>query len=72
MKRLLPVYGIELIEIERKQSSSGVISASRVRELIAHNELSQLGDYVPESTLAFLASEAAQPIHNQLQLNLRR
>ena len=72
MKRLLPVYGIELIEIERKQSSSGVISASRVRELIAHNELSQLGDYVPESTLAFLASEAAQPIRNQLQLNLRR
>ena len=72
MKRLLPVYGIELVEIERKQSSSGVISASRVRELIAHNELSQLGDYVPESTLAFLASEAAQPIRNQLQLNLRR
>lgn len=72
MKRLLPVDGIELIEIERQQAPSGVISASRVRELIARNELSQLGDYVPESTLAFLVSEAAQPIRNQLQLNPRR
>ena len=72
MKRLLPVYGIELIEIERKQVSSGVISASRVRELIARDELALLADYVPASTLAFLASEAAEPIRNQLQLNLRR
>ena len=72
MKRLLPGYGIELIEIERQQAPSGVISASRVRELIARDELSQLGDYVPESTLAFLVSEAAQPIRNQLQLNPRR
>jgi len=72
MKRLLPVYGIELIEIERKQAASGVISASRVRELIARNELSQLADYVPASTLAYLLSEAGEPIRNQLQLNLRR
>ena len=72
MKRLLPVYGLDLIEIERKQAASGVISASRVRELIARNELSQLAEYVPASTLAFLVSEAAQPIRNELQLNLRR
>jgi [citrate (pro-3S)-lyase] ligase len=72
MKRLLPVYGIELVEIERKQASSGVISASRVRELLACNELAQLNDYVPASTLAFLLSEAAAPIRNQLQQDLTR
>ena len=72
MKRLLPVYGVDLIEIERKQASSGVISASRVREMIARDELAQLADYVPASTLDFLQSDAAQPIRNQLQLNLRR
>lgn len=57
MKRLLPVYGLDLIEIERKISSAGVISASRVRELLARNELSQLQEYVPASTLAFLLSD---------------
>ena len=72
MKRLLPVYGIELIEIERKQAASGVISASRVRDMIARNELAQLSDYVPACTLDFLLSDEAQPIRNQLQLNLRR
>jgi [citrate (pro-3S)-lyase] ligase len=67
MKRLLPTYGIELIELERKQAAAGVISASRVRELIARNELESLGEYVPASTLTYLLSEAAQPIRHQLQ-----
>ena len=31
MRRILPVYDIELVVIERKQSAGGVISASRVR-----------------------------------------
>ncbi|WP_301100531.1 [citrate (pro-3S)-lyase] ligase [Propionivibrio sp.] len=72
MKRLLPDYAIELVEIERKEALSGVISASRVRELMARNELAQLDDYVPASTLAFLASEAAEPIRRQLQFDMRR
>ncbi len=69
MRRILPVYGIEFVEIERKQASSGVISASRVRELIGRNELSQLNEYVPASTLAFLLSAEAEPIRKQLQLS---
>lgn len=71
MKNLLPLYAIELVEIERKQSSSGVISASRVRELIRSNDLAQLKDYLPANTLAFLASEEADPIRNQLQHDIR-
>jgi [citrate (pro-3S)-lyase] ligase len=72
MMNLLPLYGIELVEIERKQASSGVISASRVRELIQNNDLSQLKDYLPASSLAFLASKEADPIRNQLQHDIRR
>lgn len=67
LQRILPVYGIELLIIERKQGSSGVISASRVRELLARNELSRLADYVPPSTLAFLVSDDAAPIRQRLR-----
>ena len=71
MQRILPVYGIEFVVIERKLASSGVISASRVRELLARNELSQLADYVPPSTLAFLLSEDAEPIRKRLRNDLK-
>ena len=67
MKRILPVYGIELVVVERKQAPTGVISASRVRELLAHNELAQLADYVPATTLAYLTSDQAKPIRRQLR-----
>ena len=61
------MYDIELVVIERKQSAGGVISASRVRELIARQEFSQLEEYVPATTLAYLKSAAADPIRKQLQ-----
>ena len=67
MRSILPVYDIELVVIERKQSAGGVISASRVRELIARQEFSQLEEYVPATTLAYLKSAAADPIRKQLQ-----
>jgi [citrate (pro-3S)-lyase] ligase len=67
MKRLLPVYGIEFVEIERVEAQSGVISASRVRELMAGNETEKLKDFVPQSTLAFLLSREADPIRTKLQ-----
>ncbi len=66
MKRLLPDYGIEVIEIERKCAAGGVISASVVRELIARGETARLADYLPACTLAFLASDAGQAIARQL------
>ena len=67
MRRILPVYGIELVVVERKQASTGVISASRVRELLAHNDNAQLADYVPATTLAYLTSDQAEPIRRQLR-----
>lgn len=68
MKRILPLHGVEVVEIERKQTDTGVISASRVRELLALNDFSRLSEFVPETTLAYLLSEEAEPIRKQLQM----
>jgi [citrate (pro-3S)-lyase] ligase len=68
MKRILPLYGITLTEIERKQSSSnGVISASRVREALTTNNLSLLEEMLPETTLTFLRSSEADFIRDKLR-----
>jgi len=67
MREILPAYGIALIEVERKETLCAVISASRVRELLAHKDLTQLQNHVPASTLAFLMSEGAASIRRQLE-----
>jgi len=67
MRDLLPAHGIALVEIARKEALSEIISASRVRELLAHQDLKQLQNHVPASTLAFLGSEEAAPIRRQLE-----
>lgn len=71
MQRLLPAYGIELEIIERKQAATGVISASRVRELIGRGDFAALAEYVPPTTLAYLESDAAGPIRARLQDDFR-
>ena len=72
MRHILPVYDIDFVVIERKQSTSGAISASRVRELIANQEFSKLEEYVPATTLEYLMSAEADPIRKQLQHDIRR
>ena len=67
MRRLLPGYGVELNVIERKHAMDEAISASRVRELLANNDFSQLAEYVPPTTLAYLVSEDAAPIRELLR-----
>jgi len=54
MKELLPPYGIELIEIERKTAFGSFISASLVRRLIDEGRLSELPDLLPQSTLQMI------------------
>ena len=71
MKRILPVYGIELVIIERKLASSGVISASRVRELLGRNELESLAEFVPPTTFTYLVSEEAASIRERLQRDIK-
>lgn len=67
MKRLLPIHGVEVTEVERKRSDTGVISASVVREMLRRGDLSSLEALVPETTLSYLRSEAAAPILKKLR-----
>ncbi len=67
MKRILPLYGITLTEIERIHSSSGIISASRVRQALAADDFSLLEEQLPKTTMAFLRSSEADSIRNKLR-----
>lgn len=69
MKRILPLYGIRLTEIERRQAGDGVISASRVRELLAAGDTATLRQLVPETTLAFLMSAEAEAVRTRLYIS---
>jgi [citrate (pro-3S)-lyase] ligase len=67
LKRVLPVYGIDVCEVERKQAGGSAISASRVRELIASGDFAAVGPLVPPATLAYLRGRGARPVLEGLQ-----
>ena len=54
MKRILPQYGIEFIEIPRKETDGEPISASRVRKLLDEKRFDEIARLVPETTLEYL------------------
>lgn len=54
MKELLPHYGIQFMEIPRKELNGQVISASRVRKLLKEGEHDKIRELVPESTYQYL------------------
>lgn len=68
MKRLLPVFGLEFSVVERTLAADEVISASRVRELLAENDFPRLAAYVPPTTMGYLTSDEARPIRETLRL----
>lgn len=57
MKTILGDAGIRVIEIPRKKFGKDVISASKVRKLLAENAYAALEGYVPETTMKFLPAE---------------
>lgn len=54
MKRKLPVYGIEVIEIPRKEVQGEIISATIVRKLYEKKEWEKLSVYLPDTTLDYI------------------
>lgn len=58
MKRILPRYGIQVVEIPRKTNSKAVISASRVRHCLSTDHMKELDELVPASTKHILFSQA--------------
>ncbi len=67
MKQILPVYGVGVVEVERRQSAGEPISASRVRQLLADGVLGAVGTMVPETTATFLRSGEAAAIRERLR-----
>ncbi|MCL2014130.1 MAG: CBS domain-containing protein [Oscillospiraceae bacterium] len=54
MKKTLPRYGIEFVEIPRKESGGQPISASMVRNLIEKKDFEGIKDIVPMTTFEFI------------------
>ncbi len=50
MKRILPGYGIDVVELPRIEVDNQPISASRVRELFGNGQMDAIRPLVPEST----------------------
>lgn len=65
MKKILPQYGVELIEIPRIKSGDQVISASHVRKLLKERNFEEAYKYLPEATIVALKSEEGQRIINE-------
>lgn len=57
MKRILSLYGIQVVEIPRKANGRSAISASRVRDCLSMNRMEELDELVPASTKRILFFE---------------
>ncbi|MDR0759015.1 MAG: [citrate (pro-3S)-lyase] ligase [Treponema sp.] len=55
MGKLLPSYGIKVIEIPRLEAGGGPVSASRVRALLKAGDLEAVRDLVPPATYRYLS-----------------
>ena len=76
MKDVLPDYGIEVIEVERKEintTSKALISASKVREAIMTKNIDTLCALLPKSSLGYInARGLIDKIKHELQINNSR
>ncbi|MDR1705276.1 MAG: [citrate (pro-3S)-lyase] ligase [Clostridiales bacterium] len=54
MKELLPGYGIDVIEVQRREQNGQAVSASAVRALLAEGRLEEVRPLVPEAVYSYL------------------
>ena len=69
LKEILPVYGVEVIEVKRKTYMEDVISASKVRKLIKGGQIPIIKNIVPSSTWTFLNSTVGKEIMEKIRLS---
>lgn len=68
MKKMLPSFGVEVVEIPRLSIDGVAVSASKVREYIREGNLKMVKNMVPQTTYDFLVSEDAETIIKKLQV----
>ncbi len=61
MKKILPNYGIDFVEIPRKTINNEVISAKRVRILLKQKNFAEISKLVPTTTLKYLEEITPPP-----------
>lgn len=67
MKKTLPHYGVDVIEVHRICKDGEIISASNVRSLIKENKFDEIRNLVPDVTYEFLISDSAKLIINNIK-----
>ena len=67
LKKVLPIYGVELHVVARKVFRDVPISASGVRDLIKQGDLQDLRNLLPEVTLEFLNTSLGKEIVEKLR-----
>ncbi|CAB1262611.1 (Citrate (pro-3S)-lyase) ligase [Clostridiaceae bacterium BL-3] len=69
LKEIMPKYGVQFIEIERKKYGDEYISASKVRELIRKGNIEEVKKIVPEATWEFLNSYEGKKVIGKIREN---
>lgn len=71
MKKILPDYGVEVVEIDRIKinikNDSIYVSASQVRQAVKDNNMEMLKESLPQHTYSFLTSQEAEPIKEKIR-----
>lgn len=67
LKLILPKYGVKVIEISRKETEKGYISASKVRKAIQRGEMEKIRSLVPNSTYVFLISDEGKEVIKKIK-----
>ena len=66
MQRVLPAWGVEPVELPRRQAGGLPISASTVRAALARGDEAALRGLVPPATLEYLLSEEGRAVRARL------
>lgn len=64
---VLPEYGVTLEVIPRTADTTGFVSATRVRAALARDDLDTVGRLVPETTVAWLRTDAGRAVTETLK-----
>lgn len=72
MKKILPSFGIKVIEVPRKDSSGEIISATKVRCLIQDDDYETAKKFIPESTYQYLFTQEGKQICENIKKFAKR
>lgn len=67
LKKVLSRHGIEVVEVNRKESNNETISAKKVREAIQNDDWQLVQRMVPTTTFAYLKSDASAHIIEKIK-----